>query len=87
MLVDTNDNRDVVVYKVNARNKRSKRGEEDRTRTRKKREIRSEIFRSWSATYHEVVNSTPTFPREIIIFPLVKSDSVTLMRAYIRREK
>lgn len=45
------------------------------------------IFRRVRPDYHEVVNSAPTFPREIIIFPLVKSEPVTLMRAYIRREK
>lgn len=53
----------------------------------KRKSARGGIFRRVNATYHEVVNSAPTFPREIIIFPLVKGDSVTLMRAYIRREK
>jgi len=52
-----------------------------------KRVAHDGIFCRVSAHYHEVVNSALTFPREIIIFPLVKSDFVTLMRAYIRREK
>lgn len=41
----------------------------------KRKRNRGGIFRRLSATYHKVVNSAPTFPREIIIFPLVKSDS------------
>lgn len=73
---------------MNARNKKG--GLEKEVTQREKKKKQAGIFRSASAraTYHEVVNSAaPTFPREIIIFPLVKSDSVTLMRAYIRREK
>lgn len=65
--------------------------EEGRARRNKRRSARARAAAEFSvgvsATYHEAVNSAPTFPREIIIFPLVKSESVTLMRAYIRREK
>lgn len=70
---------------------RGREKEVTRGKKEKEEEERAGIFRRVSArartTYHEVVNSAPTFPREIIIFPLVKSDSVTLMRTYIRREK